>query len=103
GALDARRHDNGVGRLELLDGAAGPQAADAFDNDVELVADFLITPRLFLLGHEADELGREARAVEHRHPHRFGVEEVTRLGKAYEVHGIPALSYETNRPRLQPR
>jgi hypothetical protein len=81
GALDAGRYDDGIGRLELLDRAAGAQGAGAFDDDEELVADFLITARFLLVRDQADELGGQAWAVEHGDAHGLGVEEVTRFGE----------------------
>jgi hypothetical protein len=90
-AFYTRGHHDGVQRFELLQHRPGAQGARPFDDHVKLITNVLISSRLFLLRHEADELRGQPRAVEHRYTHRLGVEKVTRLGKANEVH----LSYQS--------
>jgi hypothetical protein len=86
--VDARRHEHGVHRLEVLDLSAGAQPRPALDNNVELVRATVLTSRLLLLRLQADQLGNEPRPVEDVDPDRPLTQEPAGTGKVDYIHRV---------------
>jgi hypothetical protein len=87
-ALDARRDEDRIERLEVLDLGAGADAGAAFEDDVELVGGVVAAAVLLLLGLEADQLCDDTRPVEEVNADGMVFEEPLGLSEVQYVHEL---------------